>query len=133
MNDEESKKIVNLFPVNDVYALYDEDGEHIAYKVPFLALYSDGDIEPLEHGFCLEPSNECQNFVAYGTKESLKAEFSKYEIEFVGEKRKPTRRMTAERDYEVDVCPVCGHILMDERNDHFNFCPDCGQAIDWSA
>lgn len=30
-----------------------------------------------------------------------------------------------------DVCPVCATTLVDSFNDCFNFCPSCGQAIDW--
>lgn len=33
--------------------------------------------------------------------------------------------------YTAPYCPACGHILMDDNNDQFNYCPDCGQAIDW--
>ena len=29
-------------------------------------------------------------------------------------------------------CPVCERDLIDNDNDCFEFCPDCGQAIDWS-
>ena len=28
-------------------------------------------------------------------------------------------------------CPNCGDIC-DEENEEFKFCPDCGQALDWS-
>lgn len=41
------------------------------------------------------------------------------------------RSETAERPYPAPFCPECGHILMDEYNDNFNFCPDCGQRIKW--
>lgn len=29
-------------------------------------------------------------------------------------------------------CPVCGEDLLDECSDCFNYCQNCGQAIDWS-
>lgn len=28
-------------------------------------------------------------------------------------------------------CPICGKDLLDEINDCFLYCPDCGQALDW--
>lgn len=50
-----------------------------------------------------------------------------------GEPKKPIiHSETAERPYPAPFCPECGHILMDEYNDNFNYCPDCGQRIDWS-
>lgn len=31
------------------------------------------------------------------------------------------------------VCPTCGHIVEGfESMENFNYCPQCGQAIDWS-
>lgn len=38
---------------------------------------------------------------------------------------------TADCPDTAPYCPVCGHILMDGNNDHFNYCPDCGQKINW--
>lgn len=29
-------------------------------------------------------------------------------------------------------CPNCGSDMCDKYNDEFQFCPDCGQALDWS-
>lgn len=29
-------------------------------------------------------------------------------------------------------CPVCDRDVLDQDNDCFMFCPDCGQALDWS-
>ena len=28
-------------------------------------------------------------------------------------------------------CPVCGEDLLDEANDCYMYCPECGQKIDW--
>lgn len=28
-------------------------------------------------------------------------------------------------------CPVCGEVLLDEYNDCYMYCPECGQKIDW--
>lgn len=30
-------------------------------------------------------------------------------------------------------CPMCGRILIDYENDRHDFCPGCGQRIDWSC
>ena len=29
-------------------------------------------------------------------------------------------------------CPNCGSDIYDEEKEKFKFCPDCGQALDWS-
>lgn len=29
-------------------------------------------------------------------------------------------------------CPNCGSDMCDKHNEEFQFCPDCGQALDWS-
>lgn len=29
-------------------------------------------------------------------------------------------------------CPNCGSNMCDKHNEEFQFCPDCGQALDWS-
>ena len=29
-------------------------------------------------------------------------------------------------------CPVCGKDLLDEKNDCYMYCPECGQKIDWT-
>lgn len=29
-------------------------------------------------------------------------------------------------------CPVCDRDVLDKDNDCFMYCPDCGQALDWS-
>lgn len=35
--------------------------------------------------------------------------------------------------YEGFVCSICGYVLTnDERENHDNYCPNCGQRIDWS-
>lgn len=35
--------------------------------------------------------------------------------------------------YEGFVCSICGYVLTnDERKNHDNYCPKCGQRIDWS-
>ena len=35
--------------------------------------------------------------------------------------------------YEGFVCSICGYVLTnDERKNHDNYCPNCGQKIDWS-
>ena len=39
------------------------------------------------------------------------------------------RRM--EEGWDTPYCPTCGRGLMDESKDCFNYCPDCGQKIDW--
>lgn len=34
--------------------------------------------------------------------------------------------------YEGFVCSICGYVLTnDERKNHDNYCPNCGQRIDW--
>ena len=36
------------------------------------------------------------------------------------------------RMYSGFVCPICGYELTnDEKKKHDNYCPDCGQRIDW--
>ena len=30
------------------------------------------------------------------------------------------------------TCPRGCHLKVDEENDCFTYCPDCGQALDWS-
>lgn len=32
---------------------------------------------------------------------------------------------------KAPFCPKCGSDLLDEKNDCYDFCPHCGQAIDW--
>lgn len=32
---------------------------------------------------------------------------------------------------KAPFCPKCGNDLLDEKNDCYDFCPHCGQAIDW--
>lgn len=37
--------------------------------------------------------------------------------------------------FETDVCPVCGNVFYIEdlgQTMYYSFCPDCGQALDWS-
>ena len=37
--------------------------------------------------------------------------------------------------FETDVCPVCGNDFYIEdlgQTMYYSFCPDCGQALDWS-
>ena len=35
--------------------------------------------------------------------------------------------------YDGFMCPICGYVLTnDERKNHDNYCPNCGQKIDWS-
>lgn len=36
-------------------------------------------------------------------------------------------------DVPAPVCPVCGRDLLDEANDGYDFCPECGQRIDWGT
>lgn len=34
--------------------------------------------------------------------------------------------------YEGFVCSICGYVLTnDERKNHDNYCPNCGQRIEW--
>ena len=33
---------------------------------------------------------------------------------------------------KAPFCPKCGSDLLDEKNDCYDFCPHCGQKIDWS-
>ena len=30
------------------------------------------------------------------------------------------------------ICPICGGIVEDEDKCRFDYCPDCGNKIDWS-
>lgn len=30
-------------------------------------------------------------------------------------------------------CGVCGRVLLDEHNDQFRFCPDCGTPVRWET
>ena len=36
-----------------------------------------------------------------------------------------------EEDKTAPFCPVCGTDLLDEINDCYMYCPECGQKIDW--
>ena len=129
----EQSRIVNLYPVNDVYAVYEEDdGSYSADKVPFLGLCEDGQIIPLSYSYELSPCCDAINFQAYGTKESLEAEFHRAKIDFQGDAAKPVYQdNTSDCPHTAPYCPECGHILMDGNGDNFNYCPDCGQKIDW--
>lgn len=33
---------------------------------------------------------------------------------------------------KAPCCQICFEDLLDEKNDCFKFCPECGQAVDWS-
>lgn len=51
-----------------------------------------------------------------------------------GEPTKPVyQNNTADCPHTAPYCPTCGHILIDGNGDNFNFCPDCGQRIDWTV
>lgn len=129
----EQPRIVNLYPVGDVYALYQmDDGGFIAEKVPFLGLCEDGQIVPMSYSYELSSCCECQNFQAYGTKESLEGEFRSAKIDFLGDAKKPILRNNDDFQCELNECPTCGHIVEGvENGERFNYCPGCGQAIDW--
>lgn len=46
--------------------------------------------------------------------------------------KKDTFECVYTRMYSGFVCPICGYELTnDERKNHDNYCPNCGQAIDW--
>lgn len=77
--------------------------------------------------------------------EELEAEIQQYRaISTVEECRAAVEKQTARRpDYEGDgyadghlvydtwICPCCGkHYEVDY--DNYNYCPDCGQKLDWS-
>lgn len=51
-----------------------------------------------------------------------------------GESKKPIFREIDKFQCELNVCPICGHIVEDvESMENFNYCPGCGQRIDWSG
>jgi hypothetical protein len=37
-----------------------------------------------------------------------------------------------ENEDRLDVCSICGYMVLDEMLDHLDYCPRCGQALDWS-
>lgn len=48
--------------------------------------------------------------------------------------KKDTFECVYTRMYSGFVCPICGYELTnDERKKHDNYCPDCGQRIDWEG
>ena len=47
--------------------------------------------------------------------------------------KKDTFECVYTRMYSGFVCSICGYVLTnDERKNHDNYCPNCGQKIDWS-
>ena len=47
--------------------------------------------------------------------------------------RKDTLESRVLIKYEGYLCDVCGHELTDDkRKEHSNYCPFCGQKLDWS-
>lgn len=46
--------------------------------------------------------------------------------------KKDTFECVYTRMYSGFVCSICGYVLTnDERKKHDNYCPNCGQRIDW--
>ena len=43
-----------------------------------------------------------------------------------------SRRRHVGEGEKTPCCPICYEDLLDEKNDCFKFCPECGQAVDWS-
>ena len=41
-------------------------------------------------------------------------------------------RKPIENEDRLDVCSICGYMVLDEMLDHLDYCPYCGQALDWS-
>lgn len=33
--------------------------------------------------------------------------------------------------YDIAHCPECGRYFEADREEHYNYCPDCGQKLDW--
>ena len=33
---------------------------------------------------------------------------------------------------KAPYCPICEHDLLDDANDCYNYCTNCGQKLDWS-
>ena len=57
------------------------------------------------------------------------------------EKQIPKKSLYRETEYyahkfakgiKAPFCCECGRLAVDEENDCFTYCPDCGQALDWS-
>lgn len=46
------------------------------------------------------------------------------------EHREPIKKHMEEGKM-APFCPVCGNDLLDEANDCYVYCPECGQRIDW--
>lgn len=34
--------------------------------------------------------------------------------------------------YEISICPICKRIFEVDNEEHYNYCPTCGQKLDWS-
>ena len=45
--------------------------------------------------------------------------------------KKPDTRYEQSRHQYVPICPTCNDDLDEEKSSENNFCPNCGQAIDW--
>lgn len=46
--------------------------------------------------------------------------------------KKDTFECVYTKMYSGFICPICGHELTnDERKKHDNYCPNCGQRLDW--
>lgn len=48
------------------------------------------------------------------------------------EKQIPKKVIWENEIFSWAYCPNCGSDMCDKYNDEFQFCPDCGQALDWS-
>lgn len=33
--------------------------------------------------------------------------------------------------YDIARCPECGRYFEADREEHYNYCPDCGQRLNW--
>lgn len=91
---------------------------------------------PIKSPECARPRNpgtcyNCQySYIPEGFDGGCMIAWEKWKLRW----KKPVYKdNTADCPYTAPYCPNCGHILMDERNDKFNFCPECGQRIKWGG
>ena len=47
--------------------------------------------------------------------------------------KKPDSKYDRSRHQYIPICPTCNTELDEEKSSENNFCPNCGQAIDWGG